>query len=78
MVKKIDIKKQPFNLQELLSLLNQHTEIILTEGSIPQARLVALPTKPNKLRVPGLHPQAFRLSEDFDAPLPDKFWLGNI
>ncbi|MEO0647012.1 MAG: DUF2281 domain-containing protein [Cyanobacteria bacterium J06650_10] len=29
-----------------------------------------------KKRTPGLHPGAFVISEDFDAPLPDSFWLG--
>ena len=27
-------------------------------------------------RTPGLHPGAFVISDDFDAPLPDSFWLG--
>ncbi len=27
-------------------------------------------------RVLGLHPGAMEASEDFDAPLPDSFWLG--
>jgi predicted DNA-binding antitoxin AbrB/MazE fold protein len=27
-------------------------------------------------RIPNLHPDAFEISDDFDAPLPDSFWLG--
>lgn len=27
-------------------------------------------------RQAGLHPGAFIISDDFDAPLPDSFWLG--
>lgn len=27
-------------------------------------------------RQAGLHLNAFQTSEDFDAPLPDSFWLG--
>jgi Protein of unknown function (DUF2281) len=27
-------------------------------------------------RQPGLHPGAFVISDDFDDPLPDSFWLG--
>jgi antitoxin (DNA-binding transcriptional repressor) of toxin-antitoxin stability system len=31
-----------------------------------------------KPRTPGLHPNNFSyISEDFDDPLPDSFWLGN-
>lgn len=27
-------------------------------------------------RKPGLHPGAFVMTEDFNDPLPDSFWLG--
>ena len=27
-------------------------------------------------RILGLHPGAFQMSDDFDDPLPDSFWLG--
>jgi hypothetical protein len=27
-------------------------------------------------RTPGLHPGVFIISDDFDEPLPDSFWLG--
>lgn len=30
----------------------------------------------SKERIPGLHPGAFVMREDFDDPLPDCFWLG--
>ncbi len=29
-----------------------------------------------KERIPGLHPGAFVIGDDFDDPLPDGFWLG--
>jgi predicted DNA-binding antitoxin AbrB/MazE fold protein len=28
-------------------------------------------------RIPNLHPNAFEISEDFDAELPDSFWFGD-
>ncbi|MEL6526763.1 MAG: DUF2281 domain-containing protein [Chloroflexota bacterium] len=28
-------------------------------------------------RVPGLHAGTTWMSDDFDAPLPDEFWLGD-
>ena len=31
---------------------------------------------PPRERVAGLHPGAIVMSPDFDAPLPDEFWLG--
>ncbi|WOB43720.1 hypothetical protein HNI00_11555 [Thermoleptolyngbya oregonensis NK1-22] len=37
-------------------------------------------TQPNtqtlKERQPDLHPGVFVMADDFDAPLPDSFWLG--
>jgi hypothetical protein len=45
------------------------------EGSTPRARLVAL-APPHAGRVPGLHPGSMEAAVDFDAPLPDDFWLG--
>jgi hypothetical protein len=33
-------------------------------------------SKPRQ-RVAGLHQGAARVSEDFDEPLPDEFWMGN-
>jgi hypothetical protein len=27
-------------------------------------------------RIPGLHAGQYWIAEDFDAPLPDSFWLG--
>ena len=34
------------------------------------------PVSTRKLRTPGLSPGAIQLSDDFDDPLPDEFWLG--
>ena len=31
---------------------------------------------PLSKRKGGLHPGAFTMSDDFDEPLPDSFWLG--
>jgi hypothetical protein len=31
-----------------------------------------------KPRVLGIHPGAIVMSQDFDEPLPDEFWLGNL
>ena len=31
---------------------------------------------PRKERILGLHPGAIKTNEDFDAPLPESFWLG--
>ena len=33
-------------------------------------------TTSSPARRPGLHTGAWQAAEDFDAPLPDEFWLG--
>ncbi len=67
----IDVGKELPDLLVLLSLVAQGTEVVLTEGDIPIARLV-----PVGKRVAGLHAGAISTSEDFDEPLPDDFWTG--
>lgn len=71
LTKTIDIKKKPPDLQALLSLVADGTEIVLTENDTPIARMVQAGK-----RVAGLHSGAIRISDDFDEPLPDEFWTG--
>jgi antitoxin (DNA-binding transcriptional repressor) of toxin-antitoxin stability system len=68
----IDVKKRLPDLKGLLSLVADGTEVVLTEGNTPIARLVPI-TK----RVAGLHAGAIWTSEDFDEPLPEEYWTGN-
>ena len=71
--KTVDVVEAQGRLPELLSLVMTGMEIILTDGNTALARLVPMapPTAP---RVAGLHPGAIRVSDDFDAPLPEEFW----
>jgi hypothetical protein len=75
--KTIDIAKMQAFKDYLLSVLEDDTEIILTEGDTPLAKLtqMAKPAVATGQRIPGLHPGHW-MSEDFDEPLPDEFWLG--
>ncbi len=75
LTKTVDVQEAQTNLQELLSLVSKGAEIILTEGTIPLARLVPI-TLPSTARVAGLHAGAVWTSEDFDEPLPEDFWSG--
>lgn len=72
----VDLEEAQMNLKELLSLALAGTEIILTEGSTPLARLVPI-VPPNEPRTAELHPGAIWISDDFDEPLPEEFWTGN-
>jgi antitoxin (DNA-binding transcriptional repressor) of toxin-antitoxin stability system len=73
--KTVDVHEAQTHLVELLSLVSAGTEIILTAGSSPLARIVPMAGPPTP-RVAGLHPGAIRTSEDFDDPLPEDFWTG--
>ena len=75
LTKMVDVQEAQTNLQELLSLVSKGTEIVLTEGTIPLARLVPI-SLPSTPRVAGLHTGAIWTSEDFDEPLPEDFWTG--
>jgi antitoxin (DNA-binding transcriptional repressor) of toxin-antitoxin stability system len=70
----IDIKELPARFLEIVSQAATGTDVIVTEGDIPRARLV--PLAPVPVRIPGLHAGAIHTADDFDAPLPEEFWTG--
>lgn len=72
LIKTIDVGKELTDLKGLLSLVAKGTEVVLTEGDTPLARLVPIGN-----RVAGLHAGVIWTSEDFDEPLPEEFWIGN-
>ncbi len=71
----VDIAKTPTQLADLLSLVLQGTEVIIAKGDQTLARLV--PVVQPKSRIGNLNPGSILTTEDFDAPLPDEFWIGN-
>jgi antitoxin (DNA-binding transcriptional repressor) of toxin-antitoxin stability system len=75
MLKTIDVDDAQVNLKELLSLVKSGTEIVLTEGNIPLARLIPAKSE-NNLHQAGLHLGAIWTSDDFDEPLPEVFFSG--
>lgn len=60
------------SLDALFALVREGTEVIIMDGSKPLARVS--PVESGK-RIPDLHPGTW-ISDDFDEPLPDEFWLG--
>ncbi len=70
--KMVDIRTVRPDLKELLSLVEEGTEIIFLEDGTPVARLVAF-----RQRIAGLHRGAISVSSSFDEPLSDDFWMGN-
>lgn len=73
--KTVDVHEAQAHFAALLALVSTGTEIILTAGNTPLARIVPM-AGPLAPRVAGLHPGAIWTSEDFDAPLPEDFWTG--
>ncbi len=59
-------------LQFCFSCVNQVRKRFATSFAL----LVCLSIRQSHKRTPGLHPGGW-ISEDFDAPLPDEFWLGS-
>ena len=75
--KSVDIKKDNMPLKKLLEFISSGMEVVLTEGKVPVARLIPI-AHGMGTRVPGLHLGNIWMSSDFDAPLSDAFWLGEI
>ena len=70
----VDVKDLPARFAELVTQAAAGTEVIVMEGNVPRAKLVALADR--KPFILGLHPGAFEPAPDFDEPLPEEFWLG--
>jgi prevent-host-death family protein len=69
----VDVNELAARWAELLAAAEAGGDVIVTEGNVPKARIVPLPAP----RVLGLHPGAIEMSDDFDAPLPEEFWMGS-
>jgi antitoxin (DNA-binding transcriptional repressor) of toxin-antitoxin stability system len=70
--KMVDVEKAKSEFQELLKLVSSGTVIVIVEDDIPVARLI-----PAGERVAGLHSGQIWISEDFDEPIQDEFWMGD-
>jgi prevent-host-death family protein len=62
-------------LSELVRLTQEGAEILIMDDGVPVARLVPV-EPPQQPRVAGLNEGEAWISDDFDAELPDEFWLG--
>lgn len=68
---KINVHEAKTNLSKLLKRVLVGEEIIIAKAGKPIAKLVPYRTTLQK-RIPGSARGKIKLSEDFDAPLPDK------
>ena len=74
----IEAKEANKQLPALLKLAKAGNDVIILEDTVPIARLSAVKplTAAPRLRVAGLHNGAITVSDDFDQPLSDEFWIG--
>lgn len=78
LTKSVEVQEAQTRLRELLSWVANGTEVILTQENKRVARLSPIKEITTGLRSPGLHPGAITLSADFDEPLSDAFWTGEV
>lgn len=76
-MKSVNIHEAKTHLSALIAAVEAGEEVIISRANKPVAKLVAIESKP-KRRIAGLHKNnVIYISDDFDDPLPDEFWLGN-
>jgi prevent-host-death family protein len=73
--KTVSLAEASAQLAELIRLTRQGTEGIITDADTPLVRLVPADA-PDQPRIAGLNEGEVWMSDDFDAELPDEFWLG--
>ena len=72
----VDVGELADRFPELLAKATGGYEVVITTGGVPSAWLTPM-LRPAGPRVPGFATGAFPwVAPDFDAPLPDEFWLG--
>jgi antitoxin (DNA-binding transcriptional repressor) of toxin-antitoxin stability system len=76
LTKKLDIQQNSISIIDLLALVQDDTEIVLTDGDVPLAKVTPIDRiQENIAPKAGLNLGAMVMSDDFDEPLPDEFWL---
>ncbi|MES2345204.1 MAG: type II toxin-antitoxin system Phd/YefM family antitoxin [Chlamydiota bacterium] len=71
MQKTINIHEAKTHFSELINAAMNGSEILIAKAGKPVARLMPLEQKKNKIRF-GVLKGKFKISKDFDAPLPDE------
>lgn len=77
MTRTIDVKEAETQLSHLLALALQGDEIIIEQNGEPKVRLAPIERQTAAQReLGGNRGWVEYMSEDFNAPLPDEFWIG--
>lgn len=75
-VKNISLEEAGEQVAKLVAMVEEGDELIISQGEEPRAKLVAIPKAEKQKRVLGRHRGQIWMSDDFNDPLPDEFWLG--
>ncbi len=75
MSKNVTIEEADGHLGDLIKLAEQGEDVVIVQNSQPKARLVPVRSVTGA-RVFGQYHGKIAVKTDFDAPLPDDFWLG--
>jgi prevent-host-death family protein len=75
-VKSVPIEEAGRRLAELVDLVEQGTEVVILKDAVPKAKIVSVPPPSQAPRSFGDYRGEIEIAADFDAPLPDSYWLG--
>lgn len=70
-MKTVNLYEAKTQLSKLVDLAARGEEVVIAKAGEPKARLVPL-ARPVRHRRPGAWKGRVRISEDFDAPLPEE------
>ncbi len=76
MSKTVTVEQAEGHLDELMDLAASGEEVVIEKGDHCKVKLTPIPHTGAKKRVFGQHKGQIWMSDDFDDPLPDEFWLG--
>ena len=74
-VHNVSLQEAENHLADLIKLAEQGDRVLITRGHGPGIQLV-VQSESQPARVEGLHAGQGWISEDFDEPLGNDFWLG--
>ena len=75
-IHEITVDEADGHLADLIKLVENGQEVVITQSNQAKIKLVACPVKKSS-RVAGLHENAIQMKEDFNEPLDDNFWIGH-
>ncbi len=73
--KNISLADAENHLPDLIHMVEQGDEVVLTDHDQPKAKLVAVVNKNDRPRIFGRFRGKIHMADDFNDPLPDDFWM---